>query len=515
VRDLIYLQDKYGLNSLSIGSVTLDNIRTTLDAFLKNPGPVVDAVEAAAAEEARRRKPVEYLRVSEIFGVVQRVLEPRQLDVLCRRTGVTSGRRETLSQLGESYGVSRERIRQIENQARKRLERVPARLRGGRLLSLVIERVREKVKARASAETVTALLSESGIQITKKELSYLLLFIEIDWLSLPEDMSIDPSTGVFVVSSERDAIIAKFAQRAIRNAGAVDSEVIAARFSLGQSEVREILRGPFMEASMGWFVADEPQDPFLTHVRLMLAHCSERLPLRLIRSGLRRRYVRRAPQARFRIPPAAVIGLALGRSAEFEVQDGECYWRRPAGIEHQLALTGSVKVLMSLFDEISPVLSFEEIHSRLLSAGYSSPTVSAILAQTPYITRIQLGLYSKVGSDVSFGEIQAARERKTPIPDIPSSILYRRDGTIVISVTAGGLTESGVVNSPHLDGFDGVWSIDWEDLEAGALNVRNNFAFGLARCFQLAGIRRGMRVELAFNVLSHRVNVRSVDSQAD
>ncbi|MEV8287059.1 sigma factor-like helix-turn-helix DNA-binding protein [Streptomyces niveus] len=43
-----------------------------------------------------------------------------------RRTGLVGGERQTLDDIGKEYGVSRERIRQLETRARDRLKEVLA-----------------------------------------------------------------------------------------------------------------------------------------------------------------------------------------------------------------------------------------------------------------------------------------------------------------------------------------------------------------------------------------------------
>ena len=53
-------------------------------------------------------------------------LTPREARVLQLRFGLTDGRSHTLKEVGEKFGVTRERIRQIETEALQRL-RNPAR----------------------------------------------------------------------------------------------------------------------------------------------------------------------------------------------------------------------------------------------------------------------------------------------------------------------------------------------------------------------------------------------------
>lgn len=53
-------------------------------------------------------------------------LTEREADVMRRRSGLVGGERQTLEEIGDEYGVSRERIRQLETRARDRLKVVLA-----------------------------------------------------------------------------------------------------------------------------------------------------------------------------------------------------------------------------------------------------------------------------------------------------------------------------------------------------------------------------------------------------
>lgn len=56
-------------------------------------------------------------------------LDARAADIMRRRTGFVDGEKQTLEEIGPVYGVTRERIRQIESKAKKRLRAELARLR--------------------------------------------------------------------------------------------------------------------------------------------------------------------------------------------------------------------------------------------------------------------------------------------------------------------------------------------------------------------------------------------------
>jgi len=59
-------------------------------------------------------------------------LPSRTVNVIERRFGLKSGKRETLEAIGESYGITRERVRQIENEGFAKIR--PALARDGKLL---------------------------------------------------------------------------------------------------------------------------------------------------------------------------------------------------------------------------------------------------------------------------------------------------------------------------------------------------------------------------------------------
>ena len=61
---------------------------------------------------------------SVILKVIDKVLTPREKDVILMRNGFTTGEEETLQAIGDKLGLTRERVRQLESQALKKLARV-------------------------------------------------------------------------------------------------------------------------------------------------------------------------------------------------------------------------------------------------------------------------------------------------------------------------------------------------------------------------------------------------------
>ena len=101
-------------DTLSLDTPVGDEEDTTIGSFVEDdntPGPA-DATSNALLAEA----------LSEILGT----LTDREADVLRMRFGMYDGRTHTLEEVGQIFGVTRERIRQIENKASRKL-RHPSR----------------------------------------------------------------------------------------------------------------------------------------------------------------------------------------------------------------------------------------------------------------------------------------------------------------------------------------------------------------------------------------------------
>ena len=101
-------------DTLSLDMPVGDEEDTTIGSFVEDdntPGPV-NATSNAMLSEA----------LTEILGT----LTEREADVLRMRFGMYDGRTHTLEEVGQIFGVTRERIRQIENKAIRKL-RHPSR----------------------------------------------------------------------------------------------------------------------------------------------------------------------------------------------------------------------------------------------------------------------------------------------------------------------------------------------------------------------------------------------------
>lgn len=103
---------------------------TSLDAQIgdEDSNTYGEIVEDEAAETPYEQ--LEDKTVTDMLHDLVETLDPRELTILRYRFGLDGGQERTLEEVGEKFGVTRERIRQIQNIAlrklRKRIEKIEA-----------------------------------------------------------------------------------------------------------------------------------------------------------------------------------------------------------------------------------------------------------------------------------------------------------------------------------------------------------------------------------------------------
>jgi len=118
------LSAEIGLSPEKIAELRGIGIRpASLDAPISDDG-LTEFGESVADEEAQT--PFELLRDKDLRSKVDGLLEElngREKKIIAQRFGFGGGERKTLQQIGNKLGVSRERIRQLENAAIAKLRR--------------------------------------------------------------------------------------------------------------------------------------------------------------------------------------------------------------------------------------------------------------------------------------------------------------------------------------------------------------------------------------------------------
>ena len=118
------LGEEIGISSEKVSRLKAASIRpASLDA------PVSDddlTKFGESVEDEQARTPFELLRDKDLHNDVDGLLEAlndREKKIISQRFGFDGGARKTLEEIGRKLGVSRERIRQLENVALSKLRR--------------------------------------------------------------------------------------------------------------------------------------------------------------------------------------------------------------------------------------------------------------------------------------------------------------------------------------------------------------------------------------------------------
>lgn len=117
--------------SLFSNEASLEEIMESLEGFDRQESPNAEALKmlrllsSSLSEEFNLEKEV-HLKVRNkiIFSKMDKYLNEREKDVLQRRFGLLAGEPETLEEVSKTYNLTKERIRQIEVKALKKLRRV-------------------------------------------------------------------------------------------------------------------------------------------------------------------------------------------------------------------------------------------------------------------------------------------------------------------------------------------------------------------------------------------------------
>ena len=123
------LAEELGTSSTRISQMRMAAVRpASLDA------PIGDEDSnnfAEVVQDENADTPYEMLEDKTVTGMLQEMvkkLDPREATILCFRFGLDGGSEKTLEEVGEKFGVTRERVRQIQNIALRKLRKMIEKL---------------------------------------------------------------------------------------------------------------------------------------------------------------------------------------------------------------------------------------------------------------------------------------------------------------------------------------------------------------------------------------------------
>ncbi|MBI1755310.1 hypothetical protein HYR65_03445 [Candidatus Azambacteria bacterium] len=127
-------------------------------------------------------------------AVLLAVLPVRQKDVLHKRFGLKDGRRRTLEEIGDEYGITRERVRQIENDAKETLAESERMEKLGGFYEILKAHFQEHGGLRAEHKLFDEDLKKFFTSALKKEIARAYLHF---LLALHESFTRHPETDEF------------------------------------------------------------------------------------------------------------------------------------------------------------------------------------------------------------------------------------------------------------------------------------------------------------------------------
>jgi RNA polymerase primary sigma factor len=123
------LGEELGITAARVAEMRMSAVRpASLDAPLgdEDSNTFGDVVEDEKAES-----PFDRLQEKAATGVLRELvksLQPREAEILSARFGLDGGTQKTLEEVGEKFGVTRERVRQLQNNALRKLRKMLEKL---------------------------------------------------------------------------------------------------------------------------------------------------------------------------------------------------------------------------------------------------------------------------------------------------------------------------------------------------------------------------------------------------
>lgn len=428
-------------------------------------------------------------------------LDERELLILNRRYAGSNP--STLSKIGDNLGLTRERVRQLEKRAKKKLinkiDHVPCFY--SQAASLMLTHLDE----RRPIESWKEKLMQNGFLKDESAISLLITMSKAcEWPDplLSEECVNYLNTGVSQQALIQRKPILQKARKICRNSGAVRSKsLIADRIT--EADIKKILISDnFLEIYPGWWIKEIGKYVPERVAKKVIYHCGVVSPM-VMKHALGRHLLR----AELRPPPSEVLINVLEQTGSISLTDGMLTLN---DIDTDPPdLTGPEAVFIDLVRSEGPVLSFERIHTGLLEAGYSLGSVTALLRYSEVVHKVQVGLYSALGSKYSASDIDKAKFGINRIPP-DHTIRHRTDGIVELEMNVNTwLLYAGSVVAGPGSSMRGRWTLRCRDTK-GEISVGKGFIYGLGKAIRILRLSLGDRIRINFNTFTQEATIIKV-----
>jgi len=428
---LVRIEAIPGARDIDFSDPRLDRMLRGLDYRSESVGALIDRLRQPGAMIANRRAlksklaelhPVleQYRRQAleeELTEVFTSHLESRDREIIIRYLGWDGHEGRTLEEVGQQYGLTRERVRQISH-------RGLSLVYNAHVFAPVLERVLEVVVASVpiSAETLRATLVEQGLshlglgpraiaqaaELLNRPVEFQVLKVGSNELALlPRHVPLIPAITKAARSLVHGYGLASVAQLRARLAKTLPRQRVPMRLMIATLEVFEGFR--WLDEQQTWF-------QFETGLDYGLPSLISKVLATVPTIGLADLHVAvgRYRRLRDRVPPVDVL-KAYCHTLPWARVEGDTLHRQP-GTDLSQALSEVEQVLVDVLREHGPRLPRAEFMDLVADRDVNSHSFDAVSTGSPAVAQLGDGLYGLPGDRRSrrTGRSKRVAKRKGP-----------------------------------------------------------------------------------------------------
>ncbi len=461
----------------------------------------------AEARSAVVRVPEAACLEDELRGILRALANERDTEVALKLFGWTGKGKRILESVGQEYGLTRERIRQLAARASKKI-------RESSVETPWLHKALEVLRAAcpATSSVLAVRLREAGI--AKEDFDPSGVIAACEELGIDARLSSLSLSGTrFYGRPEKIGTIAqlfRLARRLTAARGCINFEAMCDELAVEQADrdkYRELMslggRTTWLDEERQWLFAGGLARNRLGNLVAKVLFVSSEVNL----SELRRAVAKsRRLEA---VPPSEILARFVQATGLATVKDGIVVAKQ--SFANAIEPGSSEDTMVRVFRENGPVLGWDRLQELCIMSGMNPVTVGIYTSISPVVSRLARGVYALVGEKIAPGTVEEARE-KLSLSKRTSDFGWSARGTLWCSVKltrnilTSGSTPLPAFVSDIVDGDDWTVKLSGTILDT-ALKCKNHFLWSLAKPLAYAGAEPDDICILEFDTRSHIVNL--------
>ena len=448
---------------------------------------------------------------SELISLLREVVDGRNLEILSAFYGFDTTGPKTLESVGQIYGLTRERVRQISAKAERKLLRL---WRPTSKLFAAIELIKSGLNRPFNHDEFTHAAKNAGI--INSNLHVLGVLKASELIGQPMSLERIVIGGATLYGSKKELSILKKLIRMVRKDTSSKGCTNIQRLQLqlgtiieSTDFIRKLLtyfpEVKWLDEEKSWLISSRSSRNRLANIAKRVFSVAQTVEINELRSALLR------PTRVTFVPPGAVLAKIL-ENYGVAVRQGDKLFAGPRFKEVELGVNDLGLVLA--FEELGSPLSREQLEDFCLDLlGMNANSFYVYLSYSPFIIKLATGVFSLIGKDVVAGKIEAMQSAAKD-KQFEMSFGWSKIGTLwwhLQSDRPMAITGTHVVPNFVMKYVSGEWIVRTGDgLSAGTALVRSGFISGLKTVFEVLGVSSGDYIQFDFNIAGKELFVRNV-----